>query len=73
MPPRYVTRAEHERLKAENIRLLADVAALRESIREVRAELRTQFTRIAEMQAILDEERVANRRPEPRPLIRQHR
>src|SRR5262245_17321650 len=53
-----VTRAEHERLKREHARLMADVRALRETMQELRADLRTQFTRIAEMQAILDEQRM---------------
>ena len=62
MPNSGVTRTEHERLRAEHLRLVAEVTTLRENMEQLRAELRTQFTRIAEMQAILDEERMANAR-----------
>jgi hypothetical protein len=49
------------------------VNALREQIREQSNELRIQFKRIAEMQAILDEERIAaDRQSGPPPLYRQN-
>ena len=57
MPPR----AEYERLNAEYQRLKAAVDALFGQARQQRAELQTQFKRITEMQAILDEERRSGR------------
>jgi len=56
------TRAEFEHLKAEHERLAGEVERLREQLREQTKELRIQFTRIAELQAILDEHRVFNER-----------
>jgi hypothetical protein len=51
------TRAEFERLKADSEQPKAAVDALVNETRSQRAELQIQFKRIAEMQAILDEER----------------
>jgi hypothetical protein len=53
----------YERLKAECERLRRDVELVLETTRQMRQELKTQFTRIAEMQAILDEERRADAVP----------
>lgn len=67
-----VSRAEFERLRAECRQLRADLEEVRKRAREQSAALRVQFTRIAEMQAILDEERAANAREPlstPRPLL----
>ena len=65
-------RSEHEALRIECERLRRDVDALREQVREQANELRIQFKRIAEMQAILDEERIAaDRESGPVPLYRQ--
>ena len=65
------TRAEFERLKAHNAELMREIEALKESARETRQALKIQFQRIAEMQAILDEERRAQRPTTPNPPIRQ--
>ena len=51
------SRAEFERLKAEHEQLVRDMDAMRETARQMRLELQTQFTRIAQLQAIRDEER----------------
>ena len=68
------TRAEFDNLKAQFQTLLAQTAALSEQLSAVRQELRIQFQRIAEMQAVLDEERMANAvSSEHRPLIRERR
>src|SRR5262249_44792924 len=56
------TRADFERLQAECAHLRADVEALKDLIRAASAEMKTQFTRIAQMQAVLDEERLADER-----------
>jgi hypothetical protein len=48
------------RLKADTERLRDEVSQLREQVEQQSRELRTQFTRIAEMQAILDGERLSN-------------
>ena len=45
------TRADYERLKAECERLRGDMERVLEATRQMRQELQTQFTRIAEMQA----------------------
>ena len=57
------SRAEFERLKAECDRLRGDVETLRAEMLRQAEELKTQFTRIAQMQAILDEERRVNVTP----------
>src|SRR5262245_62415171 len=63
------SRAEFDRLTAECERLRAAYDALRRQVLEQQQQLKVQFTRIAEMQAILDEERIAGDRPrQPRPL-----
>lgn len=68
------SRAEFLRLKAAHESLQAEFAALREQVVAARNELRIQFQRIAEIQAVLDEERIDNTQPrEPRPLIRHDR
>ena len=54
------SRAEFERLKMECDRLRGDVETLRAEMLRQAEELKTQFTRIAQMQAILDEERHVN-------------
>ena len=65
-----VSRAEFLRLKAECESVKAQLQELREIARQQSADLKVQFTRIAEIQAILDEERIANNRPrEPRRLL----
>lgn len=65
------TRADYERLKAECECLRRDFKGVLETTRQMRQELQTQFTRIAEMQAILDEERRADAVPRDiRPLMR---
>ena len=64
------TRAEFERLRIECDRLRADTETLRQRIQEQGREVKTQFVRMAEMQAILDEERIAAGRPTTaRPLF----
>jgi len=72
MPPSECppTRAEFERLKAEHERLTRDMEAMRETARQMRQELQTQFQRIAQIQAVLDEERRADIPPDIKPLIR---
>jgi len=45
------TRADYERLKAECECLRRDFKGVLETTRQMRQELQTQFTRIAEMQA----------------------
>jgi len=65
------TRADFQRLKASHEQLKRHVDELRESLRLARQELRTQFLRIAEMQAILDEERRVDAPLTPNPLTRQ--
>ena len=67
------SRTEFDRLKAQCERILRDVSELREQMATTSGQLRVQFQRIAEIQAVLGKERIAGRRPEPRPLIRQHR
>lgn len=67
---RQPSREEFERLKEESKRLRSDIDVLRQRVQEQAREIRTQFVRIAEMQAVLDEERMANGRPHnPRPLF----
>lgn len=71
MKSKLVSRAEHVRLKAKTEQLTEDVLTLSQSLKEIYSELRVQFTRIAQMQAILDEERAEDRpQPEARPLYR---
>jgi hypothetical protein len=60
-----VTRAEFEQLKFQHASLIDSLAALREALERIRTDLRVQFTRIAEMQAILDKERVDTKRDAP--------
>lgn len=63
-------RTEFDRLRKESERLRSDIDALGQRVQEQANEIRTQFIRIAEMQAVLDEERMANGRPRnPRPLF----
>jgi len=70
---RQPSRAEFDRLKKESEHLRNDIDALRNRVQEQANEIRTQFVRIAEMQAVLDEERMANGRPRhPRPLFPAH-
>jgi hypothetical protein len=72
--PRQPTRAEFDLLKAQHENLMAEVSRVREQLVAVGQELRVQFQRIAEIQAVLDEERMANAAPsEPRSSIRQRR
>lgn len=67
---RQPSRAEFDRLKKESERLRSDIDALVQRVQEQASEIRTQFVRIAEMQAVLDEERMSNGRPRnPRPLF----
>jgi len=69
-PARHPTRAEFERLKTHCEELQAHIEALRVRLEDQAREIRTQFIRIAEMQAILDEERIANGKPRTtRPLL----
>lgn len=64
------SRAEFDRLREESAQLRSDIEALRQRVREQAGEIRTQFVRIAEMQAVLDEERMSNGRPRTaRPLF----
>ena len=64
------TRAEFDRLKAEYERMRLDMEALRQRVQDQAREIKTQFVRIAEMQAVLDEERIAAIRQHlPRPLF----
>src|SRR5436190_12966850 len=58
-----LTQAEFERLRAECDRLRIEMTVLQETARQQRADLQIQFTRIAEMQAILDEERMTHAVP----------
>jgi hypothetical protein len=59
-----IGRAEFDRLKSQCESLQHQVASLIEATREQAASLKIQFTRIAEMQAILDVEATeAARRP----------
>ena len=65
-------KAEHAQLRADFERLKAEIAEVRETIHEHTRDLRVQFTRIAEMQAVLDQERrntpsppVTRERPSP--------
>jgi len=64
-------RRECERLRAYCARLREDVEILRDAVQQHSTVLKVQFQRIAELQAILDEERVVNRKPltTPRPLF----
>ena len=57
--PPGVSRAEYERLKADFDQLAAKVKILAEEFAAQRHELKIQFERIAQMQAVLDEERLA--------------
>ena len=66
--PASLTRAEFDKLKAEHDELRAMVAALQETSRRQQNDLLVQFKRIAEMQAILDEERRHDFPREPNPL-----
>jgi len=64
------TRAEFEDLRLQYERVSVELDLLRKRIQDQAREIKTQFVRIAEMQAILDEERIANHRPSsPRPLF----
>jgi len=56
------TSADYASLKVQFDALRAEVDMLKEESRRQRDELQIQFKRIAEMQAILDEERIANTR-----------
>ena len=56
------TRAEYEQLKEDHERVCRELEVIRDRVEEQSRELRVQFTRIAEIQAILDEERIANTR-----------
>jgi len=67
-----VSRAEFARLKADHERVMAELSAMRDQLRQHANDLRVQFTRIAEMQAILDEEFRTNNAA-ARPLIRRGR
>ena len=65
----YPTRVEHERLKADHERLKIEHERLKITVDELQRvqeasqrELRVQFQRIAEMQAILDEHRITDQR-----------
>ena len=65
------TRADFDRLKAEHDRLRAETELLRDTTRKLRQDLQTQFTRIAEMQAILGERRIAtSQHHDPPPICR---
>jgi hypothetical protein len=67
---RGVSRAEFERVRAHCEQLRDEIEALRQRVQEQAREIRTQFIRMAEMQAILDEERIAAGKPHvPRPLF----
>jgi hypothetical protein len=57
-----VPRAEFERLRADHARLVTEMNEVRETMRQMRVDLQVQFVRIAEMQAILDEHRIAEQR-----------
>ena len=66
------SRAEYSRLKTDYERLRSEMDALRQRVLEQSRELKVQFTRIAEIQAILDEERLSDARSTthlPRPLL----
>jgi hypothetical protein len=65
-----ISRAEFERLKADHDALMADVNDLRDRLTAQANELKVQFQRIAEMQAVLDEERLANTVWTERPPLR---
>ena len=52
-------RSDYKRLEADHVRLRKEVEALRERLQRQEQELKVQFTRLAEIQAILDEERRA--------------
>src|SRR5262245_56580365 len=67
MPTSVPTHAEYAHLKGEFEALRAEVEGLKEHARQQRAELQIQFKRIAEIQAILDEERLASSTAQPRP------
>ena len=54
------SRADFERLRTECESLRTDVESLRNRVQEQAREIHTQFVRSAEMQAVLDEERIAN-------------
>lgn len=70
-PGRPPTRGDYERLKAEYDRLRCDLEKVLETTRAMRRDLQTQFTRIAEIQAILDEEHRGDAVPRDiRPLMR---
>lgn len=62
---------EHDRpAAAECERLRGEMDSLQHKVQEQSREIQTQFIRIAEMQAVLDEERIAAGRPQvPRPLF----
>jgi len=61
------TRAEYNQLKADCEQLRQEIDALRQRIQEQSHELKVQFTRIAEIQATLDEERMSDVRAHPQP------
>ena len=63
--------ADYKRLKGDHERLLAEVISLRAIVQEHTRELQVQFKRMAEMQAILDEERRHDGAILPDPVIRQ--
>ena len=56
------SRAEYNRLKADYERLRSEMDVLRQRVLEQSQELKVQFTRIAEIQATLDEERLSDAR-----------
>ena len=65
------TRAEFERLRTVCAELSAKVTILLQRSDDLQRHLEVQFKRIAEMQAILDEEHRHDYPPEPNPLTLQ--
>ena len=70
-------RLDNERIRNENARIKADHENLKAQLEEliilvhdIRKDAAIQFVRIAQVQAILDEERRVNPPTEPNPLIR---
>jgi hypothetical protein len=63
--------ADYKRLKADYDRLLGEVTILRGIVEEHARTLQVQFKRIAEMQAILDEEHRHDGAIPPNPVIHQ--
>src|SRR5262245_3712318 len=72
MPPRKgpESPAELERERRKRAQLKRDMEAMRETARQMRQELQTQFTRIAQLQAVRDEERHADVPRDNLPLMR---